>query len=87
MGIPSFTEHLWWLVLSSLKQKSENEKIYPHEYIHNGVFFSTVAELRANNFTKNGLLISKVLQNLIFTEDSWGTASDFQQHFGHRLLY
>ena len=27
--------------------------------------------------------ICEVLQNLISTEDSWATASDFQQHFGH----
>ena len=27
--------------------------------------------------------ICEVLQNLIFTEESWATASDFQQHFEH----
>ena len=27
--------------------------------------------------------ICEVLQNLNFTEDSWATAFDFQQHFGH----
>ena len=29
-----FKEHLRWLLLSFLKQKSKNEKIYFHKYIH-----------------------------------------------------
>ena len=68
--------------------KSKNGKIYSHEHIHkkntsDGVLFSTVAALRAHNFTKKRLLIRcfceicEVLQNLIFTEDSWATGSDF----------
>ena len=30
--------------------------------------------------------ICDILQNFIFTEDSWATASDFQQRFGH-IIY
>ena len=67
------------------------------KYIHINIFtgnasdsvlFSTVAGLRAYSFTKKELHlrcfyeICKILQNLIFTKDSWTTASDFQQHFG-----
>ena len=31
---PFFTEHLRWLLLSFLKQKSKNEKIFSRKYIH-----------------------------------------------------
>ena len=86
-----FTEHLWWLLLFSLKQKSKKEKIYSHEYIHasDSVLFSTVEGLRAYSFiNRDSILdifceICEVLQNLIFAEDSWATASDFKQHFKH----
>ena len=48
-----------------------------------------VAGLRAYSFTKKDSIldvfceICEVLQNLIFEENSWATASNFQQHFWH----
>ena len=43
-----------------------------------------LAVLRKKNSILDGFCeICKVLQSLIFTKDSWATASDFQQHFGH----
>ena len=94
LGIPSFTERLWWLLLSFLKQKSKNEKIYPHEHIHRKtpVIVSFLVQLQPWELTilrrTDSILdafceVCEVLQNLIFTEDSWATASNFQQHFGH----
>ena len=88
-----FTEHLRWLLLFFLKQRSKNEKIYSHKYIHRKtpaiVSLLVVAGLRAYNFTKKVTIldvfceICEVLQNPIFTEDRLATASDVQQHFGH----
>ena len=34
LGTPFFKEHLRWLLLSFLKQKSKNENICSHEHIH-----------------------------------------------------
>ena len=92
---PFFTEHLRWVLLFFLKQRSKNEKMYSYKYIHREtpVIVSLLAQqLQAWELTdlqnRKTILdvfyeIFEVLQNLIFTEDSWATASDFQQYFGH----
>ena len=74
-------------VFSETKVKMEkyiHTNIFHKKNTSDGVLFSMVAVLRAHNFTKKRLLIRcfceicEVLQNLIFTEDSWATGSDFQ---------
>ena len=93
LGTRFFTENLRWLLLSFLK-KSKNEKIHSHEHIHRKtpVMVSSLVQLQPWGLTilrKRGLHLRcfcemfEVLQNLSFTEDSWTTASDFQQHFRH----
>ena len=69
-------------------------KIYSHRYIHRkaSVIMSFLVQFQASGLTVSQKMdsildvfceVCEVLQNLIFTEDSWATASDFQQHFGH----
>ena len=73
----------------NIKWKNVITWAYSLESTSDGVLFSTVAALTAYNFMKKGLHIRCFLWILwsftesFFTEDSWTTASDFQQHFGH----
>ena len=66
-----FTEHLRWLLLSFLKRKGKNEKMYSHKHIYSK---TPVARLRVYCFTKKRLHfrcfceICEVLQNFNFTE-------------------
>ena len=75
-------------------KKVKNEKAYSHKYINRKtpVIVSFSVHLQAWGLTvlrkRDSNLdafyeISEVLQNLIFTEDSWTTSSDFQLHCGH----
>ena len=91
-----FTEHLRWLLLSFLK-KSKSEKIHSHKYINRKTpeIVSFLLKLQASGLTvlrkRDYILdffyvICDVLLNFIFTEDSWATASDFQQRFEH-IIY
>ena len=75
-------------------KKVKNEKAYSHKYINRKtpVIVSFSVHLQAWGLTvlrkRDSNLdafyeISEVLQNLIFTEDSWATSSDFQLHCGH----
>ena len=64
--------------------------MYSQEIVTDSVLFSiTVAGLRAFNLRKRETIldvfceICEVLQTLIFTEDNWTAASDFQQQFGY----
>ena len=73
----------------NIKWKNVITWTYSLESTSDGVLFNTVAALTAYNFMKKGLHIRCFLWILwsftesFFTEDSWATASDFQQHFGH----
>ena len=64
-------------------------KIHSQANASDSVLFGTAAGLRAYILRKRDSILDifcetcEVLQNLIFTEDSWATASDFQQHFGY----
>ena len=71
-----FAEHHRWLLLLFLKQRRKNWK--------------NICRLESLQFYKKGkpsqmvsMKFVKFLQNLNFTEDSWMTASDLQQNFGH----
>ena len=68
--------------------------MWSHEHIHwkAPVMVSFLVQLQPWRLTilwkRDSILdvfceFCEVLQNLFFTEDSWTTASDFQQHFGH----
>ena len=69
-----FTEHLRWLLLSFLKRKGKNEKMYSHKHIYRK---TPVARLWVYCFTKKRLHfrcfceICEVLQNFNFTEAGW----------------
>ena len=89
-------KELWLLTNIDLfwNKKVKNEKIYSQKYIHRKTpviesFYSEVGGLKVCSFKEKGLHlrcfceICEVLQNLIFTEDSWVKVSNFQQHFGH----
>ena len=65
------TVHLRWLLLSFLKEKSKNKKLYSHKYIHKKTPVIVSSGLRAYSFTKKGLHlrcfceICEALQNLM----------------------
>ena len=71
--------------------------MHSHKYINRKTpeILSFLVRLQASGFTvlrkRDYILdffyeICDVLLNFIFTEDSWATASDFQQRFGH-IIY
>ena len=59
-----------------MNQKNLIRKIYSEENTGDDVLFGEVADMWAYRFSKRDS-ITDVLQNIIFTEQSWAIASDF----------
>ena len=59
-----------------MNQKNLIRKIYSEENTGDDVLFGEVADMWAYSFSKRDS-ITDVLQNIIFTEQSWAIASDF----------
>ena len=59
-----------------MNQKNLIRKIYSEENTGDDVLFGAVADMWAYSFSKRDS-ITDILQNIIFTEQSWAIASDF----------